>query len=36
MEYLEGCSTAIRYVVRKVATMKGRLVYFGDDFTMGM
>ena len=25
-EYLEGCSTAIRCVVRKVVTMEGRLV----------
>ena len=36
MEYPEGCSTAIRHVARKVATMEGRLVYFGDDFTMEM
>jgi len=28
MEYPEGCSTAIRYVARKVATMEGRLVWF--------
>ena len=25
-EYPEGCSTAIRYVVRKMATVEGRLV----------
>jgi len=36
MEYLDGCSTAIRYVARKVATMEGKLVCFGDDFTMWM
>jgi len=36
MKYPDGCSTAIRCVVRKVAAMEGRLVYFGDDFTMGM
>jgi len=36
VEYLDGCSTAIRHVVRKVATMKGRLVCFGNDFTMEM
>jgi len=26
MEYLKGCSTTIRYVVRKMAAMKGGLV----------
>jgi len=36
MEYPDDCSTAIRCVTRKVATMKSRLVCFGDDFTMGM
>jgi len=36
MEYLDGCSTAIRYVARKVATMEGRLVCYGDDYTVGM
>ena len=36
MEYLEGCSTAIRHVARKVAAMEGGLVYFGSDSTMGM
>jgi len=29
MEYLDGCSTAIRHVARKMAAMEGRLVYFG-------
>jgi len=36
MEYPEGYSTAIRHVVRKVATIKGRLVCFGGDITVGM
>ena len=36
MEYPEGCSTAIRCVARKVATVEGRLVYFGGDFTAGI
>ena len=36
MEYLNGCSTAIRHVARKVAIMKGRLVCFEGDFTMGI
>ena len=36
MEYLESCSTAIRCIARKVATIEGRLVCFGDDFTVGM
>jgi len=35
-EYPDGCSTAIRRVARKVATMKGRLVSFGNNFTMEM
>ena len=34
-EYLEGCSTAIRRVARKVAAMEGRLVWFRGSFTMG-
>jgi len=33
MEYLDGCSTAIRCVVKKIAAMEGRLVCFGNDFT---
>jgi len=36
MEYPEGCSTAMRRVARKVATVKGRLVWFGGGFTTGM
>ena len=36
MEYLEGCSTAIRHVARKVATIEGRLVWFRGSITMGM
>ena len=36
MEYPEGCSTAMRYVVRKVAAVEGRLVWFGGDSTAGM
>ena len=36
MEYLKGCSTAIRHVVRKVATVEGRLVYFRGDITVGI
>ena len=36
MEYLDGCSTAIRHVIRKVAAMEGRLVCFGDEYTAGM
>jgi len=36
MEYPEGCSTAMRHVARKVATMEGGLVWFGSGFTMGM
>ena len=38
MEYPDGCSTAIRHVVRKVAVMEGGLVYFtpwGCNFQMG-
>jgi len=26
----------MKHIVRKVAAMEGRLVYFGDDFTAGM
>jgi len=36
MEYLEGCSTAIRHVARKVAAMEGVLVWFRGGFTVGM
>ena len=36
MEYLDDCNTTIRHVARKVATMEGRLVCFGDDTTTGM
>jgi len=36
MEYPDEYNTAIRHVVRKVATMEGRLVCFEDDFTMGI
>jgi len=36
MEYPEGCSTAMRHVVRKVATVEGGLVCFRSDFTAGM
>jgi len=36
MEYLEGCSTAIRRVVKKVAAVEGGLVCFRDDITAGM
>jgi len=36
MEYPEGYSTTIRCVVRKVAAVEGKLVCFGDDFTVGM
>ena len=36
MEYLNGCSTTMRRVARRVATMEGRLVWFGDGFTAGM
>jgi len=35
-EYLKGCSTAIRHVVRKVAAVEGRLVYFRGDITAGI
>jgi len=36
MEYPDGCNTTIRRVVRKVAAIEGKLVYFGDDFTAGI
>ena len=36
MEYPDGYSTAIRCVVRKVATMEGKLVCFGDDYSAEM
>jgi len=36
MEYLEGCSTTIRHVARKVAAVEGRLVFFRGDITAGM
>jgi len=36
MEYLDSCSTAMRCIARKVATMEGRLVCFGGNFTAGM
>jgi len=36
MEYLDGCSTTIRYIARKVAAIEGRLVCFGGDFTVEM
>jgi len=32
----DDCSTTIRRVARNVAAMEGRVVCFGDDFTMGM
>ena len=35
MEYPDGCNTAIRYVARKVAAMKDRLVWFEGGFTAG-
>jgi len=36
MEYLENCSTAIRCVARKVATIKSELVCFEGDITVEM
>jgi len=36
MEYLDGCSTAIRYVAKKVAAVEGGLVYFRGVFTVEM
>jgi len=35
-EYLESCSTAMRCVVRKMAAVEGRLVWFRDGFTTEM
>ena len=35
MEYSDSCSTTMRYVARKVATIEGRLVWFGGGFTVG-
>jgi len=35
MEYPEGCSTAMRHVARRVATMEGGLVWFRGGFTAG-
>jgi len=35
-EYLEGCSTAMRHVARKVATVEGGLVWFRGSITVGM
>jgi len=36
MEYLEGCSTAMKCVARKMAAMEGGLVWFRGGFTAGM
>jgi len=36
MEYLKGCSTAMRCVARKVAAMEGGLVWFRGGTTTGM
>jgi len=36
MEYLEGYSTTIRHIARKVAAVEGRLVCFRGDITVGM
>jgi len=36
MEYLDGYSTAMRCVARKMAAVEGGLVCFGDNFTMEM
>ena len=36
MEYLEGCSTAMRRVARKVAAVEGGLVGFRGGITPGM
>ena len=35
-EYPEGCSTAMRRVVRKVAAVEGGLVWFRGSITAGM
>ena len=34
-EYLEGCSTTMRCVVRKMAAVEGRLVWVRGGFTAG-
>jgi len=36
IEYLDGCSTTIRHVARKVAAIEGGLVYLEDDITTGI
>jgi len=36
MKYLDGYSTAMRCIARKVATMESRLVCFGGNFTTEM
>ena len=36
MEYPEGCSTAMRRVARKVATVEGGLVWFRGGITAGI
>jgi len=36
MKYLNGCSTTIRHVARKMTAMEGRLVQLGDDITAGI
>jgi len=33
MEYPDSCSTVRRHVARKMATVEGELVQFGDDNT---
>jgi len=35
MEYLDGCSTALRRVAKRVATLEGELIWFGGGFTVG-
>ena len=35
MEYPEVCSITMRHIVRKVAAVEGRLVWFGSGFTAG-
>jgi len=36
MEYPDGSITAIRHVARKMAAIKGRLVWLGDNITTEM
>jgi len=36
MEYLDGCTTTIRCVAKKIAAVEGGLVCFGDDFSTVM